>query len=96
MRTDEHPDDIVGAFFSGIHLERSLMEIELAPLSEEETKRLMSTSVGDVLAERHSSGLYAKTGGNPLFIVETMRESQTFGGQSESGFRFSPLVKTVR
>jgi len=56
----------------------------------------MSTSVGDVLAERHSSGLYAKTGGNPLFIVETMRESQTFGGQSESGFRFSPLVKTVR
>jgi len=42
MRTDEHPDDTVGALFSGFHLERSLKEIELAPLSEEETKRLIA------------------------------------------------------
>lgn len=93
MRTDENPDDAVGTFFSGLHLERSLKEIELAPLTEEETKRLMAVSVGDVLAERHSSGIYAKTGGNPLFIVETLRESQTLS--DKSGFRLSPLVKTV-
>jgi len=93
MRTDEYSDDAVGSFFSGLQIERRLTEMELAPLTEDETRRLMTASVGDALANRHSSGLYAKTGGNPLFIVETLRESQAFSEKSE--WYLSPLVKTV-
>ncbi|USG64371.1 AAA family ATPase [Brevibacillus ruminantium] len=93
MRTDEDPDDAVGSFFAGLRIERRLTEMELAPLTEDETKRLMAASVGDALANRHSSGLYAKTGGNPLFIVETLRETRTFSEKSE--IDLSPLVRTV-
>ncbi|MFM1652237.1 AAA family ATPase [Brevibacillus sp. B_LB10_24] len=92
MRTDEYPDDVLGDFFSGLQIERKLTKIELAPLTEEETKRLVAANVGNALADRFSAGLYAKTGGNPLFIVETLRESQTFSG---SEIPLSPLVKTV-
>jgi predicted ATPase len=93
MRTDENLGDAVEHFISGLRIERKLTEIELVPLSEEETNRLMVETVGDALAERHSLGLYAKTGGNPLFILETLREWQTGNGKSE--FRLTQLAKTV-
>lgn len=93
MRTDEYPIDAVGHFVSGLRIEGKLTEIELAPFGEEGTKRLMAATVGDELAERHSSGLYAETGGNPLFIVETLQEWQT--GSNKIEFRLSPLVKSI-
>ncbi|MFB9753920.1 AAA family ATPase [Paenibacillus hodogayensis] len=93
MRTDEYADDALGHFVAGLRIERTITEIELAPLNENDTKRLMAAMVGIPLAELNSSGLYAETGGNPLFIVETMREWQT--GRSQSDFRLSPLVKSV-
>jgi DNA-binding SARP family transcriptional activator len=93
MRNDEYEDDAVGHFFSGLRIERNITEIELAPLNEDDTKRLMAAIVGIPLADLNSSGLYADTGGNPLFIVETMREWQM--GRSKSNYRLSPLVKSV-
>ncbi|WP_312113169.1 AAA family ATPase [Brevibacillus reuszeri] len=93
MRTEEYPVETVEHVVSNLRLERKLTEIELAPLSEGETKRLMTVAIGDDLANRHAAGIHAETGGNPLFIVETLREWQM--GGSKSGFRLSPLVKSV-
>ncbi|MBW7456393.1 AAA family ATPase, partial [Paenibacillus sepulcri] len=93
MRTDEDANGAVTHLLSSLRTERKLTEIELAPFSETDTKRLMTATVGDVLADRHSAGLYAETGGNPLFIVETMREWQT--GSDKNEFRLSPMVITV-
>ncbi|QJD83841.1 AAA family ATPase [Cohnella herbarum] len=93
MRTDEHPGDSVNHLISNVRIERKLTEIDLAPLSEEETKRLMVEAVGGSLANRHASGLHADTGGNPLFIMETLREWQLDGG--DNGYRLSPLVESI-
>lgn len=92
MRTDEYPGDAVEPFISGLRLEGMLTEIELAPLSKEETRSLMAASVGETLAERFSSDLYADTAGNPLFITETLREWQAGEGGE---IRLSPMVKSV-
>ncbi|MGG1657969.1 tetratricopeptide repeat protein [Brevibacillus sp. NRS-1366] len=93
MRTEEDSADTVEHVVSGLRNERKLAEIDLSPLSEEETKRLMAANIGDALANLHASGIYADTGGNPLFIVETLREWQLGGGNSE--FQLSPMVKLV-
>ncbi|QGQ93814.1 hypothetical protein EHS13_02275 [Paenibacillus psychroresistens] len=93
MRTDEFSGDAVRHFLSGHRIERKLMEIELAPFSEDETKQLMTDTVGDELADLHSSDLYTETGGNPLFIVETLQEWQI--GSDSIEFRLSPLVKSI-
>jgi DNA-binding SARP family transcriptional activator len=93
MRTDEELGDAIEHFVSELRIERKLTEIELAPLSEEETKRLMAATVGDILADRYASGLYTETSGNPLFIVETLREWQM--GSDNKKLLLSPLVKSI-
>lgn len=93
MRTDEEPDTDVEHFVSGLRLERKLTEIDLASLTEDETKRLMATAVGDELAERRASDLYADTGGNPLFVTEMLRDWQRSGCSGE--LQPSPLMKHI-
>lgn len=93
MRTDEYCGDPVEHFLTGLRAERKLVEIELAPLSQEDTKQLAAETVGEDLADRHSPTLYTQTGGNPLFIVEMLGEWQTKGNSGE--FQLSPLARTV-
>ncbi|MCC3375232.1 AAA family ATPase [Cohnella sp. REN36] len=93
MRTDEDAGNAVAHALGELRSERKLTEIELAPLSRDETARLAAATVGVALADRHSLDLYAETGGNPLFIVETLREWQTGAGGGE--FRLSQVAKTV-
>ncbi|MFC5404792.1 AAA family ATPase [Cohnella soli] len=93
MRTEGEPGDAIEQLISDLSFERKFLEIDLVPLSEEETRGLMAVAVGDALAERHASGLHTETGGNPLFIVETLREWQATGFDSD--FRLSPVVKSV-
>ncbi|RKN77056.1 AAA family ATPase [Paenibacillus ginsengarvi] len=93
MRTCEYANEAVDNFVAGLRLAGNIAEIELAPLTEEHTGRLMAAIVGAPLAELHAPGVHAETGGNPLFIVETMREWQA--GKSSSEFCLSPLVKSV-
>jgi len=93
MRTDEDAGDAAKHILNELRTERKLIEIELAPLSREETKRLAAASVGAALANRHSSNLYAQTGGNPLFIVETLREWHSSGDSGE--FRLAQVAKSV-
>ncbi|MCJ8011591.1 AAA family ATPase [Paenibacillus sp. KQZ6P-2] len=93
MRTDEDPGDAVAHVLDELRSERKLTEIELAPLSRDETNHLAAATVGDALADRHSSVLYAETGGNPLFIMETLREWQASGDSGE--FRLSQVAKSV-
>ncbi|WP_341417258.1 AAA family ATPase [Paenibacillus filicis] len=93
MRTDEDAGDAVARVLGELRSERKLIEIELAPLSRGETARLAVETFGDALADRHSANLYRETGGNPLFIVETLREWQTSGDSSE--FRLSQVAKSV-
>jgi len=93
MRTDEDAGDAVAQVLGVLRSERKLIELELAPLSREDTTRLAAATVGDGLADRHHSDLYAETGGNPLFIVETLREWQSGGEGGE--FRLSQTAKSV-
>jgi len=93
MRTDESTNDAVERMFSDLHIERKLTELELIPFNSEDTKRLVASSVGEELADRHSSDLYAKSGGNPLFIIETMKEWQA--GNDHQKFRYSSFVKNA-
>ncbi|WP_221469350.1 ATP-binding protein [Cohnella nanjingensis] len=93
MRTDEDASVAVAHAMGELRSERKLAEIELAPLSRDETNRLAAATVGDTLADRHSSALFAETGGNPLFIVETLREWQMSGDSGE--FRLSPVAKSM-
>ncbi|NQX63677.1 tetratricopeptide repeat protein [Paenibacillus qinlingensis] len=93
MRTEDLPGDAVGHFVFVLRNERKLTEIELAPFGEDETKQLMAATVGDELADCHSSNLYAEIGGNPLYIMETLKEWKT--GSDKMEFRFSPLVKSI-
>ncbi|GIP32540.1 hypothetical protein J2TS4_17500 [Paenibacillus sp. J2TS4] len=93
MRTDDYVHDAIGHFLSGLRIERKLVEIELAPISKEDTRQLMAATVGEALANRHSSVLYEETTGNPLFIVETLREWQT--GTEKRDFRLAPLAVTI-
>ncbi|MBU5441512.1 AAA family ATPase [Paenibacillus sp. MSJ-34] len=93
MRTDESPGQAVEHFLAGLRIERKLTEIELAPLNEEDTKRLIAETVGEDPADRHGPVIYAQTGGNPLFIAEMLSEWQAVGGKSE--FRLSSTARTV-
>jgi DNA-binding SARP family transcriptional activator/tetratricopeptide (TPR) repeat protein len=93
MRTDEDTVDAVTNVLGELRTERRLIEIELAPLSRVETNRLAVATVGDVLADRASSDLYSETGGNPLFIVETLREWQTSVDSGE--FRLAQVARSV-
>ncbi|WP_159881543.1 AAA family ATPase [Paenibacillus puerhi] len=93
MRTDEDAGEAVAHVLGELRSERKLIEIELAQLSRDETARLAAVTVGDALTDRHSSDLYVETGGNPLFIVETLREWQASGNGGE--FRLSKVAKTV-
>jgi adenylate cyclase len=47
--------------------------IELAGLDEQGTARLAASVAGSALGDETAQHLHARTGGNPLFIVETVR-----------------------
>ncbi|GBG06094.1 putative transcriptional activator domain protein [Paenibacillus agaridevorans] len=93
MRTDEDTEDAVAHVLGELRSELKLIDIELTPLSRDETARLAVETVGDALADRHSTNLFAETAGNPLFIVETLREWQLSGDSGE--IRLSQVAKSV-
>jgi DNA-binding SARP family transcriptional activator len=58
----------------GLRDRDQLLEIDLTPLSQEDTAELASTlSGGQSLDPSNASALYRETEGNPLFIVEMLR-----------------------
>lgn len=62
--------------------------VNLAPLSEEETTSLAAKIVESELTLEQTSGLYAATEGNPLFVVETLRAEtlfETWAGSNLTG-----------
>lgn len=93
MRTEQSVDESVARMITDIQLERKLTEIELAPLNKEDTQYLMAATVGDAFADKRLPDLYAMTGGNPLFIVETLKEWQI--GSDGDRFHFSPVVRNA-
>lgn len=93
MRSGESENDAVVRMYSDLQMEGKLTEIELAPLNKDDTRRLMTASVGTSPVDVMLSEWYAVTGGNPLFIVEMLKEWQT--GNDPIEFRQSSLVKTV-
>lgn len=93
MRTDESANEPVDRMLADLQLERKMSEIELAPFSIKDTQRLMAATVGNYFVDNRLPELYAMTGGNPLFIVETLKEWQT--ASDRSGFRHSSVVKNA-
>jgi tetratricopeptide (TPR) repeat protein len=61
----------------GLRDKEQLLEIDLAPLSHDDTAELAATlSDGRALDPSNASTLYLETEGNPLFIVEMLRSGR--------------------
>lgn len=67
---ERHP---VASFLLNLRAENRLTEIELGPLSHEETAALAAQMATQAIDAAAALRLYQETEGNPLFIVETMR-----------------------
>ncbi|MBX3000204.1 MAG: AAA family ATPase [Caldilineaceae bacterium] len=50
-----------------------LREIELGPLSAEETARLATQTIGEAISDRVQDHLYRTSEGHPLFLIEMIR-----------------------
>jgi DNA-binding SARP family transcriptional activator len=68
-------------------------EIDLGPLTREETALLAGRLAMAPLAEAEADGLYAETEGNPLFVVETLRAGLSAGRPRQG--RVAPGVQAV-
>jgi DNA-binding SARP family transcriptional activator len=69
-----------------------LTEIELGPLTRDETALLAERLGTAPLADEDAAGLYADTEGNPLFVVETVRAGW---GDKAARPRITPKVQAV-
>lgn len=67
---DDHP---LAALTASLTLRRSISEIELGPLDAEATAALARELVGRRLSSETTEQLWRDTGGNPLFVVESVR-----------------------
>ncbi|HEU5022538.1 MAG TPA: AAA family ATPase, partial [Bryobacteraceae bacterium] len=74
MRDDEmraeHP---VARFLSGLRQSSSVSEIALPPLTAQETAELVRVESASAAGTTNADDVYRATGGNPLFIVESLR-----------------------
>jgi predicted ATPase/DNA-binding SARP family transcriptional activator len=74
MRDDEmEPEHPVARFLRGIRQSSSLTEIRLPPLSAQETAELVRVESASAADATNPDDVYRATGGNPLFIVESLR-----------------------
>jgi len=93
FRRDELPADIeVGInklVASGVGV-----RIELAPLSDGSVRELVE-STGLAVPEEVTSALVRHTGGNPLFILETLRSLVRAGGPKGGALRRLPFPRQV-
>ncbi len=83
--TPEHPLNLL---IRNLQRSNQLLELVLTPLSEVETVALAHQVAERELDAETTTGLYAETEGNPLFVVETVRarlwdQRQNGGAQSE-------------
>ncbi|MCL4559122.1 MAG: tetratricopeptide repeat protein [Chloroflexi bacterium] len=72
-----------------------LTEIELAPLSPEETSRLGQQAAGSPLDAGQSANLYSETEGNPLFIIEFARLGLAQAGEMDASAGAQLLPRRV-
>jgi DNA-binding SARP family transcriptional activator/predicted ATPase len=77
LRSDEIDDDHPAAAL----LLDLLTEVNLAPLSAEDTLRLARQLTGQTFDLQAADAFYRFTEGNPLFAVETLRADATFPAQ---------------
>ena len=85
-----HP---LNELLTGLRSLERLTELELQPLSRQETAVLAERLSGGSLAEPVADHLFGETEGNPLFVIETLRAGWT-GEQPEQG-RITPRVQAV-
>jgi len=91
-------DSAAGKWLQGCLLSGELLELELPPLTEADLRELIKNlahqeSGGDLFAKR----LHAATGGNPFFVVETLRHLFARGElrQGKRGWT-TPYDRTTR
>jgi predicted ATPase len=68
--TNKHP---LQSFFTTLHREQQVTEIELEPLSVFETAALAKQVGGRDISSSQATLLHRETEGNPLFVVEMLR-----------------------
>jgi len=80
--TAEHP---LSSFLPALQRLEHVVEIDLPPLNESETTRLVQNASSDGLSPEVYSGLYKETKGNPLFTLEMLRSGLSRNGGSKNG-----------
>ena len=89
------------ALLPALHKEELLRELELTPLPEEETGTLAQSLSERRLSQEQRARVYRETEGNPLFIVELMREdafARVDAVAAEAGYtgpRLPPKLQAV-
>jgi DNA-binding SARP family transcriptional activator len=78
---------------TGLRSLERLVDLELAPLSRQETALLAEQFSGRALAEPAADRLFGETGGNPLYVVETLRSG--WSGDQPVGSWITPKVQAV-
>ena len=105
LRSDEVDDDHpVPALLLDLRGAGLLTEVNLAPLSAEETQRLAHQLTGQALDAQAAHAFYRFTEGNPLFVVETLRTDDAMaalraaepaGAAGAPASRLPPRVQAV-
>ena len=100
--TAEHP---LTPLLLDLQREEQLIEIELKPLTADETALLAAQITSHTLVPDAAAQLYRQTEGNPLFVVETMRAGHTLSAAvvatgvhsrlAEQGIQAPPKVYAV-
>jgi DNA-binding SARP family transcriptional activator len=77
MRSEElHDNPPLVTFYRRLHASGLLRELELTPLSGDEVAQLAAAIGGESLSEEDARELHVRTGGFPLFVVESLRDGQ--------------------
>jgi DNA-binding SARP family transcriptional activator/tetratricopeptide (TPR) repeat protein len=77
-------NDAVLALLKALHRDELVMELELAPLSAEETAVLARSLRRQEPGAEALAGLFAETEGNPLFVIEMLRAGTEMGADTST------------
>lgn len=93
-RSGEDKDEL-NAMLAALQKANILTQIKLPPLSNDEMKQLACTVSERSIYAGLSDKFYADTGGNPLFIVETLRSLESSVQGEGIDLHWSPIIKHV-
>lgn len=93
-RSGEDKDEL-NAMLTALQKANILTQMKLPPLSNDETKQLACTLSERSIYAGLPEKFFTDTGGNPLFIVETLRSLESSAQSEGKELHWSPIIKSV-